>query len=283
MDLLSALLTLHELRSRIDVRCQLQGDWLRPHAAGELNVIRWHGLLDGGAHIELATGQRHALQAGSLIMLPQSGAHRLCHDDGDVRLICGSLWIAPAQRHLLAALPDILIYHEPGAWLTATLQRLYQESAEEQAGSQLLCQQLSTVLLTLALRHWLAQAPTQGGLLQALMHPRLGVAIAAMLHQPEQAWSVARLAELSHQSRASFARQFRAVTGSTPLLLLTQIRMAHGAALLARESHSLAVIAEHAGYASESAFHHAFVRHMGVTPGEYRRRARLLAGSEPFP
>lgn len=171
MDLLSALLTLHELRSRIDVRCQLQGDWLRPHAAGELNVIRWHGLLDGGAHIELATGQRHALQAGSLIMLPQSGAHRLCHDDGDVRLICGSLWIAPAQRHLLAALPDILIYHEPGAWLTATLQRLYQESAEEQAGSQLLCQQLSTVLLTLALRHWLAQAPTQGGAVAGLNAP----------------------------------------------------------------------------------------------------------------
>ncbi|AIJ09721.1 MULTISPECIES: cupin domain-containing protein [Edwardsiella] len=279
MDILSALLTLHELRSSIDVRCHLQGEWQRPHAAGELNAIHWHGLLDGSARIELANGQRHTLQPGSLTMLPQSAAHRLCNSDGDVRLICGTLYIDPTQRHLLAALPETLIYHEEGTWLTATLQRLFQESAAALPGGQFLCQRLSTVLLTLALRHWLTQTPTQGGLLHALMHPRLGNAIGAMLHQPEQPWSVARLAEISHLSRASFARQFRMVTGSTPLLLLTRIRMAHGAALLGREAFTLADIAERAGYASESAFHHAFVRHMGLTPGDYRRRSHQLAMS----
>lgn len=71
-------------------------------------------------------------------------------------------------------------------------------------------------------------------------------------------------------SRASFAQLFRDVSGTTPLAVLTKLRLQIAAQMFSREMLPVVVIAESVGYASESSFHKAFVREFGCTPGEYR-------------
>lgn len=89
--------------------------------------------------------------------------------------------------------------------------------------------------------------------------------------------TVESLASIAHMSRASFAQLFRDVSGTTPLAVLTKLRLQIAAQMFSREMLPVVVIAESVGYASESSFHKAFVREFGCTPGEYRERVRQLA------
>lgn len=85
------------------------------------------------------------------------------------------------------------------------------------------------------------------------------------------------MAQQVFMSRASFALLFRQISATTPLAVLTALRLQLAAQRLARETAPLINIALAVGYASESSFHKAFVREFGCTPGEYRRRVETLA------
>ncbi|EGA8710031.1 AraC family transcriptional regulator [Escherichia coli] len=124
---------------------------------------------------------------------------------------------------------------------------------------------------------FLAQVNTEKNILSLLLHPRLGAVIQQMLEMPGHAWTVESLASIAHMSRASFAQLFRDVSGTTPLAVLTKLRLQIAAQMFSREMLPVVVIAESVGYASESSFHKAFVREFGCTPGEYRERVRQLA------
>jgi AraC-like DNA-binding protein len=52
---------------------------------------------------------------------------------------------------------------------------------------------------------------------------------------------------------------------------LTRLRLDAAARRLCRTNDKLSVIASSAGYTSAAAFTRAFQRHLGMTPGEYRR------------
>ena len=95
-----------------------------------------------------------------------------------------------------------------------------------------------------------------------------------MLEMPGHAWTVESLASIAHMSRASFAQLFRDVSGTTPLAVLTKLRLQIAAQMFSREMLPVVVIAESVGYASESSFHKAFVREFGCTPGEYREKGQ---------
>ena len=102
--------------------------------------------------------------------------------------------------------------------------------------------------------------------------------VAPVNHSVEYNWlTVESLASIAHMSRASFAQLFRDVSGTTPLAVLTKLRLQIAAQMFSREMLPVVVIAESVGYASESSFHKAFVREFGCTPGEYRERVRQLA------
>ncbi len=88
--------------------------------------------------------------------------------------------------------------------------------------------------------------------------------------------TVESLASIAHMSPGKFAQLFRDVSGTTPLAVLTKLRL-QIAAQMFPEMLPVVVIAESVGYASESSFHKAFVREFGCTPGEYRERVRQLA------
>ena len=283
MDALSRLLMLNAPQGTIDKNCVLGSDWQLPHGAGELSVIRWHALTQGAAKLEMPTGEIFTLRPGNVVLLPQNSAPRLRHVDNESTcIVCGTLRLQHSARYFLTSLPETLFlapvnHSVEYNWLREAIPFLQQESRSAMPGVDALCSQICATFFTLAVREWIAQVNTEKNILSLLLHPRLGAVIQQMLEMPGHAWTVESLASIAHMSRASFAQLFRDVSGTTPLAVLTKLRLQIAAQMFSREMLPVVVIAESVGYASESSFHKAFVREFGCTPGEYRERVRQLA------
>lgn len=76
-------------------------------------------------------------------------------------------------------------------------------------------------------------------------------------------------------SRSAFAGVFTSVAGVPPLTCLHQWRMRLAEQALLQEDTPVAELALSLGYASESAFSHAFKRETGVAPKRFRDAARV--------
>ncbi len=79
------------------------------------------------------------------------------------------------------------------------------------------------------------------------------------------------LARESGLSRFYFARLFRSVTGISPLVYLTLLRLEHAQRLLDGGALPIAEIAASCGLGSPSYFARTFKKYCGMLPSEYRR------------
>jgi transcriptional regulator GlxA family with amidase domain len=96
--------------------------------------------------------------------------------------------------------------------------------------------------------------------------------------------SVAELAEHAHMSPRTFARRFRAATGTTPHQWLLRERVLQAQALLERTDEPVERIAHATGFGAASALRVHFQRLVGTSPQAYRRTFRgddRLAGAVP--
>lgn len=87
--------------------------------------------------------------------------------------------------------------------------------------------------------------------------------------------SLSTLADLACLSRHHFARAFRTATGVPPHRFISALRFKRAQELLAHSEASLADVALSCGFSSQSTFTRAFRRQLGVSPGEFRRSARI--------
>ncbi|WP_236243280.1 GlxA family transcriptional regulator [Streptomyces sp. CC228A] len=93
--------------------------------------------------------------------------------------------------------------------------------------------------------------------------------------------TVASLAALAGMSPRSFARHFRATTGTTPLRWLTAQRVAAAQKLLEHTDHPLPEVARRAGFGSEVTLRQHFATRLSTSPRDYRAAFRHTAGSSP--
>jgi transcriptional regulator GlxA family with amidase domain len=84
--------------------------------------------------------------------------------------------------------------------------------------------------------------------------------------------SVHALADAAHMSERSFLRRFDAATGLTPVRYLQRLRIQKACELFETSARPVEAIAHAVGYEDVSAFRKVFVRTMGLTPREFRRR-----------
>ena len=84
--------------------------------------------------------------------------------------------------------------------------------------------------------------------------------------------SVETLARHNHMSERTFARRFRAETGTTPHAWVTRQRVQAAEELLERTDHTIDWIASEVGFGNAATLRHHFARVRGLSPQQYRRR-----------
>jgi transcriptional regulator GlxA family with amidase domain len=97
---------------------------------------------------------------------------------------------------------------------------------------------------------------------------------------PAAELSVAELARRAGMSERNFSRQFRGDTGVTPAAYVEATRLDAARVLLEDTNLPLQRIAATCGFAGTDALRRAFLRRLGVTALDYRRRFRSTAESE---
>jgi AraC-like DNA-binding protein len=103
--------------------------------------------------------------------------------------------------------------------------------------------------------------------------PKVMRAIKLIERESAKNWTVESLAAEVGMGRSAFAMRFRELVGDTPVNCLFKTRMRLASVLIREQKSSIAAVADATGYQSESAFIKAFVRHFGITPGQYRAAA----------
>jgi AraC-like DNA-binding protein len=84
--------------------------------------------------------------------------------------------------------------------------------------------------------------------------------------------SVRELADRCQLSVRQFERRFREQVWATPRELIVRMRVQHACNQLRETKSPLAEIALSSGFYDQASFNRHFKKHLGITPGEYRRR-----------
>ena len=87
------------------------------------------------------------------------------------------------------------------------------------------------------------------------------------------------LSGIVRRSTAHFCRAFKRTFGQTPHAYVTAQRLEHAKSLMLKSDEQLCVIASLCGFSDQAHLSKLFRRHMGETPGAWRRR--LLDDHEP--
>jgi transcriptional regulator GlxA family with amidase domain len=83
--------------------------------------------------------------------------------------------------------------------------------------------------------------------------------------------TVAALARRAHMSERTFARAFRAETGTTPAAHVESLRVEAGRRLLESTDLTVGAIARQVGFAHGETLHRVFLKCVGTTPDRYRQ------------
>ncbi|MFL6289111.1 MAG: GlxA family transcriptional regulator [Actinomycetes bacterium] len=89
--------------------------------------------------------------------------------------------------------------------------------------------------------------------------------------------SVDELAVRAHMSSRTFARRFKAETGSTPHAWMTRLRVQNAERLLEQTDEPIERVAELSGFGSATLLRHHFVKQRSTTPQAFRRTFRRAA------
>jgi AraC-like DNA-binding protein len=249
----------------------------------------FHVLLRGTGWLVPAQGLPTPLATGDAVLLPRGSAHVLSEapepggavpfetavdvPTGRTDLLCGKYRLDRSRTHpLLATLPEVV--HIPARVgrhlaLRAAVDQLGGEVDGDRPGRHAVVSGLLDLLLVYLVRAWLDDNP-QTGWPRALHDPEIAAALEALHTDPARAWRIEDLAAHVRLSRATLARRFTALTGQPPMAYLTWWRMTTAAHLLRDTDLPLPAVAREVGYGSPFAFSHAFKRHTGLAPGQYR-------------
>jgi transcriptional regulator GlxA family with amidase domain len=99
-----------------------------------------------------------------------------------------------------------------------------------------------------------------------------------VLENPGEDLSVESLAARVTMSPRNFARVFTREVGTTPARFITSVRVETARRLLEESSDDLLTICEQSGLGTLESMRRAFIRIVGVPPGQYRERFHRRAG-----
>jgi transcriptional regulator GlxA family with amidase domain len=168
--------------------------------------------------------------------------------------------------------PDVL-YVQDGAIVTGA-----GSAAGLDAALHLMRQQFGARTAAAAARRMVVPPHRSGGQAQFIARAvpdcdaeTLGPLLSWVVENLAEDLGVDELARRSHMSPRTFARRFRAETGTTPHSWVTTQRVQAAEELLELTDHPVEWIADEVGFGNAAALRHHFTRVRGVSPQQYRR------------
>jgi AraC family transcriptional regulator, alkane utilization regulator len=276
------------------------------------HVSVFHLIAAGSGTIEIATGERRAVSAGDILLLPFADTHTFWNGDyleaafgpdimrpsplnglwtvdyggggAATRMVCGFIesaefLFAPVFRSLPPLLVERAADDRVSALIASTVQQILAMTGAASPGTELMLGRLMELLFVEVIRRYAARLPAHArGWFAALNDPIVGRALQRVHADPARRWTVDDMAREAGTSRTVLAERFGAVLGQAPIEYVTGWRMQLAAERIRHTGDSLAAIAADVGYESEAAFNRAFKRVTGTTPGRWRggAAARLV-------
>jgi AraC-like DNA-binding protein len=290
IDPLSNVLNVLGTKVTRRTRFEAAGQWALTFPA--LDRLKFVAVLRGTSWMMLPARTPQLMSAGDVCLLghtaytiasdpevpPLDG--QSLYDSGDdvVRLggdetisIGGTVTFDPGNAgFLLDVLPDFLFVPRTAAGsgaMAMVLGLMNEEVERDGIGSEIVNARLADVLLIEAIRAFAGSSEQlEMGWLGALSHPRLGRVLRLIHGDVAQPWTVAQLARAAGMSRAAFSAAFTRRVGQPPLAYVRAWRLTIARAALARGDETVDSIARKVGYASQSAFGHAFRSAFGSSP-----------------
>jgi len=204
------------------------------------------------------------------------------------QLICGIVeFEGPAARQLMRGLPELLRVDDAdvsaGASIHDTIRLMADELSTVQPGGDTVATRLADVLVVQAIRSWIQRDEAGStGWMRALRDERIGRVLEAVHARPGDAWDLGRLARTATMSRSSFSARFAELVDVTPMAYIARWRMDVARYRLATEDVTASQLAGELGYRSEAAFHRAFTRIVGFTPGSLQYGEHGRTGPRRF-
>ncbi|AXQ22302.1 AraC family transcriptional regulator [Acinetobacter wuhouensis] len=309
MDALSKIFDDIHLNHSEYIYLQAQGDWSFQSPAQD-SVIA-HIVLYGDAYLEITPQMQVELHTGDMFLIPAGIAHsvknhpntqlveslniaplfdglrqdaiefghsRLNGDNQKTLILSVRCQMnAIMARPLINALPPYLhlqnaLSDDAPEWLRIGLYFVSAETRRSMAGKNKIMDHVVSILMIECVRDYIEQMQHQNNWLNALIHPELSNALAAIHSRPEHNWTVESLAETCCMSRSKFANLFNQIIGETPLAYLQQHRLRLASQLLKQGQLSIQQIAHQVGYSSETAFSQAFKKQFELSPSQYRNQ-----------
>jgi transcriptional regulator GlxA family with amidase domain len=249
----------------------------------DLLVVPASSVRDDHGHVEpLLAALRRAVDRGARVMSVCSGAFVL----GAAGLLdgrrCTTHWIYTDElqrRYPLAKVNPDVLYVDDGAVLT---------SAGTAAGIDLclhVVREAQGAAVANAIARRMVVPPHRDGgqaqfvetPLPALGTDTLEDVLTWMAAHLDEDMDVDSLAARAHMSSRTFARRFRAETGTTPHRWITAQRILLAQRLLEESSDTIDLVAERTGFGTAAGLRHHFLRMRGTTPHAYRRTFRRSA------
>lgn len=308
MDVLTDVMQTVRFRSNLYGRAEFTAPWgidvpYEPNRAGFIVISR------GSCWLEIGSEDHPVpLAGGDFVFFPQGGPYVLrdaldspatpvCELEsneqprGKVCMLGGGgaptsmVWgcfefEGGGRNPLIESLPRMIhLTAEAGPnvqWLQSTLQFVTSETATSLPGAETVANRLTDILFVHAIRAFItgcaASRRHAGGWLRALADQKIGEALRLIHENPQTNWTVETLARAVAMSRSAFAEKFTSLVGESPLRYVVSWRMKKATQLLER-GEPIGLIAHRVGYESDAAFNKAFKKHLGMTPGEFRRQS----------
>lgn len=278
------------------------------------HVSIFHLIASGSCTIEVETGERYALSAGDIVMLPFAAAHKIWSGDHDdvasapalmspgtvegiwtishggggeaTRMVCGFIDSQDfLYSPLLHSLPSLLVERSGddriSALIATTLREILLAEAPAPGTALILERMLELLFVEVVRRYAERMPPSTRSWFAACNDPIVGRALQAIHRNTARRWTVHALAREIGTSRSALSERFTAMVGKPPIEYLAGWRMHLAAKRLRDTDDCLAAVAAEIGYDSESAFNRAFKRIAGLAPGRWRELSthRSLAGA----
>lgn len=293
---LDKLVRLAQISGGINAQCRFGEKWFVQHHHQPQQAVV-HIVVSGEGYLKIhGEMQSKRIQAGDVIFFSRAAGHILSHqadcenvqdepfvyengiidlkqsgDGNDLRLFCAHFHY-DKHSDLFHNLPEWLFIHLADDVLQPILSLLQQEVAHPDLGTQQVIDSLSKVLLIAIVRAYLHHEPEAvSGVLRGIYDHRLSSVISQILNTPEQDWSVEKMVEESHLSRAHLMRLFKQKIGLSPHHFVLRTRLQKSASLLRQSNESVLSIALSCGFQSETHFIKAFKTLYEVTPSVYRK------------